>query len=99
MTTKSIVTPGPSVAVASLIEISTSGLAWPSTSILRVGSNRTVTVEIPARLVKNGVTVRLLADFVGVVDDYRSKSIFLRPGRELYWTLEDDLRYSTLWIH
>ena len=33
VTTKSIVTPGPSVAVASLIEISTSGLVRPSTLI------------------------------------------------------------------
>ena len=68
-------------------------------SILRASTNRTVTADIPAKLVKNGITLMLLADFVGATDNYRSESIFLRPGQELYWRLEDDLRYSSLWIY
>ena len=69
------------------------------TALLRVGTNGTTTVDLPRNLVMNGVRLRLLADFVGSVDDYWSEWIFLRPGQQLHWTLENDLQYSTLWIY
>lgn len=74
-------------------------VAGSRTSIVRAGTNRTVTAEIPSTLVKNGIRLRLLADFAGAVADYWSEDVFLRPGQDLFWTLEDNLRYSSLQIH
>ena len=69
------------------------------TSILRVGTNRTAGTLVPPEMIKNGVNLRLLADFVGSVEDHWSARVFLRPGQELRWTLEENLQYSRLSIH
>ena len=69
------------------------------TSIVRASTNRTVTGEIPASLVKNGIRLRLLADFTGAVDDYLSESVFLRPGQDIFWTIEENPRHSSLWVY
>lgn len=69
------------------------------TSIVRASTNRTVTAEIPASLVKNGIRLRLLADFTGAVDDYWSESVFLRRGQDIFWTIEENPRHSSLWVY
>lgn len=74
-------------------------VAGGRTSIVRASTNRTVSAEIPASLLKNGLRLRLLADFMGAMDDYSSESIFLRPGQDIHWTLEENLRQSSLWVY
>jgi len=68
------------------------------TQVLRAGSNRSVTAHLPAAFVKNGASVRLLADFTGDVDDYWSEPLLIGPEQHVRWTLEENLRYSKLWI-
>ena len=66
--------------------------------ILFVTSMRTDSVSIPRSLL-TGAGFRLMADPVGSVRPYSSSRIFVRRGQTVWWTLENQLVQSSLWIY
>ena len=66
--------------------------------LLSVTSMRTDSASIPRSLF-TGSGFRLMADPVGAIRPYYSSTIYLRRGQTVWWTLEDPLSYSSLWVY
>ena len=65
--------------------------------LLSVTSMRTDSVSIPASLLRNS-GFRLMADPVGA-RPYYSHTVHPRGGQSVWWTLENYLPQSNLWIY
>ena len=72
------------------------GTQWESLG--QVSSQGTDTYEIPSSLLGTSQQVRLAADPVGRVEAYFSDPIFLEPGDEVEWTLQNNLALSSVMV-
>ena len=66
--------------------------------LLFVSSMRTDSVSIPRSLL-TGAGFRLMADPVGSIYPHHSSRIYLRRGQTVWWTLENRLVQSSLWVY
>ena len=66
--------------------------------LLSVTSMRTDSVSIPRSLL-NGAGFRLMADPTGSIQPYYSNRINPRRGQTVWWTLENRLVQSSLWVY
>jgi hypothetical protein len=66
--------------------------------LLSVTSMRTDSTDIPPSLLR-GIGFRLMADPIGSVRPYYSSTISLRQGQTVWWTLENRLPQSNLWVY
>ncbi|MEX2551539.1 MAG: hypothetical protein WD627_00860 [Actinomycetota bacterium] len=67
--------------------------------VMELTSLRSDSIPFPEDMVRGGGTVRLLADFVGTTSDYWSMTFQVRPGVLVWWTLEERISQSSLWVH
>lgn len=72
------------------------GTRWESLG--QLGSQVTETYEISPGLLGTSQEIRLAADPVGRVEAYFSDPIFLQPGDEVEWTLQNNLALSSVII-
>ena len=54
--------------------------------------------RVPDRLLTQGRPYRLIADPIGATTVLTSETVYARPGQVVEWTLESDLKRSTLAI-
>jgi len=54
--------------------------------------------RVPDRLLTQGRPFRLIADPIGATTILTSETVYARPGQVVEWTLESDLKRSTLAI-
>ena len=69
---------------------------------LRIGlvtGSTTQSFVLPGRLVALSHELALLGDVVGSPDFARTETIIVRPGQRIEWTLETDLRRSSVGVY
>lgn len=100
---------GESALAAEPIELAISNHNWldvvvfvvhggQSTRLTTVTAAKSASTLIPAFALRNQGSIRLLAHAVGNPETFTSETIVVRPGMRIEWTLETDLKRSSIGI-
>lgn len=70
-----------------------------ATRVGTVTGSSSLLLFIPARLLGMGHDVQLLGDPIGSPDFARTETLIIQPGQYIEWTLETDLRRSSVGVY
>jgi hypothetical protein len=70
-----------------------------ATRVGTVTGSSSLLLFIPVRLLGMGHDLQLLGDPIGSPDFARTETLIIEPGQYIEWTLETDLRRSSVGVH